>query len=82
MVADFFTKPLQGRLFRTLRDQIKGIVNFESLKERVGDNRISDVRNEQKAYNDVTNERNKVGNDPDIKRPRTYADVTKGKLSQ
>ena len=41
MVADYFTKPLQGSLFRKMRDQIMGITMFASLKERVeGDSKI------------------------------------------
>ena len=28
MVADFYTKPLQGELFRTMRDKIMGITTI------------------------------------------------------
>ena len=35
MLADFFTKPLQGKLFRYLRDIVMGIAPFP-MEERVG----------------------------------------------
>ena len=31
MVADYFTKPLQGALFYKLRDQIMGVVEMETI---------------------------------------------------
>ena len=48
MIADFFTKPLQGDLFKKLRAVIMGHVDLETFmsqesdtsKERVGDNGI------------------------------------------
>jgi hypothetical protein len=33
MLADFFTKPLQGNLFRKFRDVIMGHKHIDSLKE-------------------------------------------------
>ena len=43
MLADFFTKPLQGNLFRFFRDILMGYVSIEGIikddiemKERVG----------------------------------------------
>jgi hypothetical protein len=36
MVADYFTKPLQGALFYKFRDQIMGLVPMETI---VGDHR-------------------------------------------
>lgn len=39
MIADFFTKPLQGSLFRKLRDIRMGLAPFP-MKERVGDRGI------------------------------------------
>ena len=55
MIADFFTKPLQGEVFRRLKAVIMGHVDLETFmasmsdtpEERVGDNGI-DV-NEQEA---------------------------------
>jgi hypothetical protein len=52
MIADFFTKPLQGTLFRKFRDVLMGIKHMDTLaldhpmpiEERVGDNRQSDNR--------------------------------------
>jgi hypothetical protein len=36
MIADYFTKPLQGSLFRKLRDLVLGIIpaDFEKYKRR------------------------------------------------
>ena len=31
MVADYFTKPLQGALFYKFRDQIMGVVEMEAI---------------------------------------------------
>ncbi len=51
MIADFFTKPLQGELFRKLRDVIMGAVDLKTFmsempdtsEERVGDSDYEDV---------------------------------------
>ena len=47
MIADYFTKPLQGRLFEKFRDVIMGITHPSSLypiqspnQERVGNNHL------------------------------------------
>ena len=40
MIADYFTKPLQGNLFTTLRDTIMGIIPYLT-KERVEDKMCS-----------------------------------------
>ena len=39
MIADYFTKPLQGSLFRKLRDLVMGIIpaDFEMYKRRYGE---------------------------------------------
>ena len=34
MLADFYTKPLQGRLFKRFRDVLMGYEPISSLKER------------------------------------------------
>ena len=36
MLADFFTKPLQGKLFKLMRDVIMGNTPF-TMEERVGE---------------------------------------------
>ena len=33
MIGDFFTKPLQGKLFKTFRDIIMGIIHFSCLDD-------------------------------------------------
>ena len=35
MLADFFTKPLQGQLFRVMRDTIMGHIHFSKLEEYI-----------------------------------------------
>ena len=53
MIADFFTKPLQGALFHRLRDVVMGKVSIKQLldaydkQERVGKETKSDVTNEK-----------------------------------
>ena len=52
MLADFLTKPLQGKLFQIFRDVIMGIKHVSYLddliglprKERVGDDDVSNIR--------------------------------------
>ena len=34
MIADFFTKPLQGKLFKRFRDVVMGITHYSSLKSK------------------------------------------------
>ena len=36
MIADYFTKPLQGQLFKSLRNYIMGYTSIESLIEKYG----------------------------------------------
>ena len=79
MLADYFTKPLQGRLFHSLRDIIMGKTSiFEMLdqyfpiKERVGNNekceeetkgKNSGTRSEVQTLNSDTEIRNILGTD-------------------
>ena len=78
MLADFLTKPLQGSVFRRMRDIIMGITPFPS-EERVGDYRkkggkpltggTSGRRTDAITYGANKNERSVCS-----KRP-TYADI-------
>ena len=43
MIADFFTKPLQGKLFRFIRDIVMGLAPFP-VKESAGFYEISDKK--------------------------------------
>jgi hypothetical protein len=66
MLADFFTKPLQGSLFRTLRDVIMGYKDIDSLisfafEERVENEEIGEDKNEKDESDETM----------------TYADVVK-----
>jgi hypothetical protein len=52
MVADYFTKPLQGQLFYKFRDQIMGVVPMGTIP---GNHRsVLDVNAEEKSMNPVT----------------------------
>lgn len=60
MVTDFFTKPLQGELFREFRDVIMGVVHVSKLnemlglqrKERVDINESKELRDDQPNNDD------------------------------
>ena len=49
MIADYFTKPLQGKLFNTFRNVIMGyrplqdILSEIPMKERVGNRNVSEI---------------------------------------
>jgi hypothetical protein len=79
MLANFFTKPLQGSLFRKFRDVIMGHKRIDSLKEivpapfqeRVGkDNLLDNVRNGVDGRRTDTSDQKPVKN-------TTYADITR-----
>ena len=53
MVADYYTKPLQGKLFRKMRDKIMGLVPMMT-EERV-ENDKNDVMKQRNAVNPGTN---------------------------
>jgi hypothetical protein len=57
MIADYFTKPLQGSLFRKLRDLIIGVVpaDFEKYKRRYME--VSLWRKQKKAEKERESER-------------------------
>jgi hypothetical protein len=78
MLPNFFTKPLQGSLFRKFRDVIMGHKHIDSLKktvpapfqERVGkDNLLDHVRNGADGQRTDTSDQKPVKN--------TYADITR-----
>ncbi len=63
MIADFFTKPLQGNLFRKMRDYVMGASGTLD-EERVG---AQDTIGENKASNIPLNPK------------RSWAEIVKGK---
>ena len=74
MIADFYTKPLQGSLFRKMRDFIMG--HSDSLNvERVENNAFSQNNESRKEILDVTHDSVPEPTDDKI----SYADVVKGK---
>ena len=64
MVADFYIKPLQGKLFKALRDYIMGHSKFTSSKEHVEENESVDP------------DKHSIALKPRKEKP-TYADVLK-----
>ena len=78
MLADFFTKPLQGNLFRKFREVIMGRKHINTLQEiplpplqeRVERSVLSSVDNEQRTD----------GNVSEPKKVRTYAEVATAAL--
>ena len=66
MIADFFTKPLQGNLFRKLRDVILGynhisdLEKFEKCEEASSQERVSSKNNANN--DDVTDGNGNIGN--------------------
>ena len=81
MIADYFTKALQGNLFRAMRDTIMGLASFDSLKERVGkreksEKKISERSNETKMTE--TNDPQKKSNKEENRcseQQKSYADA-------
>jgi hypothetical protein len=78
MLADFFTKPLQGSLFRKFREVVMGHKHIDSLKqtpptppqERVGEDKLSeDIRNGVDGL--------RTDQKPSEPDKRTYADIVR-----
>ena len=63
MLGDFFTKSLQGSLFRKMRDVVMGSAPIETLKteEELGRTKISDELHVNDCIDDVANSSNGVG---------------------
>ena len=83
MVADYFTKPLSGKMFYKFRDIIMGYKPITSLedntftiKERVEN--VIEKSNCEQNINEKNNTNNENGG---VTRPNklTYADIVKGK---
>ena len=81
MIADFFTKPLQGNLFRKFRDVVMGYKHISSLhaseeeslsQERVGKDINGLLRENESGSNDGPSVATSAKN-------VTWADVVKGK---
>ena len=78
MVADYFTKPLQGELFYKFRDQIMGVVPMDTIN---GDHRsvLNDVSKRHDPSNSKIVYKTQVKRVSSIKRKksRSWADVVK-----
>ena len=47
MLADFFTKPLQGNLFRDMRDVAQGIAEYRLLMDKYSDSTVCETEYEK-----------------------------------
>ena len=80
MLADFFTKPLQGALFRRFRDVVLGYKHIDSLtsdalfepEERVGQNRVCASPSILRQRADHTKQK------PNSSNRVTWADIVRG----
>jgi hypothetical protein len=70
MLADFFTKPLQGSLFRRLREAVMGRMHIDALKD------IVSARSQERVGDSITEEKSETTAD----QPRT--DENKDTCSQ
>jgi hypothetical protein len=75
MVADFFTKPLQGKLFKYLRNMIMGITPL-TLEERVEKHEISSVKKGKKSNSENEGEYSSM----EISHPQTNVIKTSGNV--
>jgi hypothetical protein len=89
MVADYFTKPLQGELFYKFRDQIMGVVPMDtihgdhrSVLDKDSSNRVSSTNQRETTLK--KSKRKDSGADCDVRKPtshKSWADVVKLKPS-
>ena len=81
MVANFFTKPLQGHLFKTLRDVVLGYTRFDSLtvdnKDATSQER---VRQDHLTGDSKTDLPGRTNTNPIVPTQKTvrWADVVRG----
>ena len=83
MIADFFTKPLQGTLFWKLRDVVMGYKHINSLHESNGESSAKKcVRNETKTEEEMVMVANNSLSVVKVKKDSkkmTWAEVVTGK---
>ena len=73
MIADFFTKPLQGKLFRKFRDIILGYKHIRDL-----DNEDEEITSEERVRSNIENTTIKTSvNGPSC--DVSWADIVSGK---
>jgi len=81
MLADFFTNPLQGNLFRKFRDVILGYKHVDTLKMTIpssNEERVEDKRpDDGKAIISVNDIYDKSSTDVEEKQRTSWADVVK-----
>ena len=81
MVADFFTKPLQGNLFRRLRDVILGHKHISTVKEYSSEMiPIQERVGENDSYETVMEDRENTSLEVDGNTTVSWADIVQKKL--
>ena len=79
MLADYFTKPLQGRIFRAFRQVIMGYKSISWLKTELSLNKERvEKTNKLNLYRENSSKEEVSGKE----RKPTYAEVTKGKVKE
>jgi hypothetical protein len=88
MLADFFTKPLQGSLFRKFRDVVLGYSHISTLRvpteesspqERVRSHKQNDIKEGVEKGPSVVRKPSYADVGPSVVHKPSYADVTKEK---
>ena len=80
MLADFFTKPLQGELFRRFRDVIMGYKHIDTLLNMPITKKPSKERVEEDGTTNMTGTDGKTSEHDDVRNNRrSYAEIVKGK---
>ena len=83
MLADFFTKPLQGSLFNKMRDVIMGKKHVDSLRDELPPSAKERVENSMRSEYLRLRKKPKIGSAPhDEQQPpkpenNTYADAVR-----
>jgi hypothetical protein len=82
MIADFFTKPLQGTAFRKLRDQIMNIAPSSAYhSSNSGHRSVLKYKSPLPSSNDVISDDVSMSDAPHQVKPRSYRDVLLSSLA-
>ena len=73
MLADFFTKPLQGALFRKFRDVVLGYKHIDDLRQTTEEASSQERVGNQIRFDSLKGD----GSRPSVARKKSYADATK-----
>ena len=84
MIADFYTKPLQGKLFYKFRDQIMGLVPMDTIETPEDHRIVLDIKSNCEVCENmdrvISTENNlNIKNTAEEDKTVTWAEVVKGK---